>query len=308
MRGAVPRGIARPGAPRTVPDRCRPPPGARASCRSACQIHPIDARRHGVGREAVEQLVAVRLRAPAEEAPDASGSGNLRAVPAVEAGQPEPRGGALEIGERQTVPGDQHPIEHRIRLAAARSRASAARRAPRDRRRTAGRWARPGWCGCRADRRPPAPRTKPAGPAPPARERRASRAILQVEVGLVEGAGHASTTSQRPSGDRPTPGQCSFSAGLNTRAVVRRIVAEPVEIDRPVVLLLLLRNLAGARGSGCSRSRSPSGSQARSAARVRAIRSPEGRRRCRRPGRAARSPRCRSPRGRRPAARRRRSG
>ena len=179
--------VARPGpcgAPGTSRSGCRPwrhssPAGPRIAAGSivgldpapergaaGVEVDPVDARRHGVGREAVEQLAAVPLGPSPKRLPRV-GKRDILDWPAFEVGKPEPRGGPLEVAEGQPVAWSRQRSPAPRRLAVARSRARSRARDARDPPHTAGRSAHRGWSAGRAGRGQSPPRTTPAGRGQP---------------------------------------------------------------------------------------------------------------------------------------------
>ena len=70
--------------------------------------------------------------------------------------------------------------------------------------------------------------------------------VLQVEIGLVEGARHPDQQPAPVIGRAPRRASAPSRAGLKTSAIRGGIVAQPVEVDGAVVLLLALGTVPGA--------------------------------------------------------------
>ena len=298
-RGAVPRGVAHLLHLDTRPDRGRPPPAARA-----CARRPSD--RAGT-RSAAPCRTRSRRTAPPRpiRRPSRTGcrawaaSSGLRLLP-LEIGQTEARGGALQIAQRQRVrPAPCAPSSTASLLAGAptlrqRSRSRPLRIAtiePVVRRVEVG-----------AEVESPADDLAVEGGRQILRDRRRrrppARQVLQVEIGLVEGAGDA---DHQPAsvGREADAGPVLLLRRLEDQRVFGGIAAQPMKEDGAVIVLLALGHRARPRDSGCSRTR------CRRAARPgqpRGCRRSGPRRiaRCPPRGRAARSARCRSRTARRP--------
>ena len=252
-------------------DPRRPPPGAtapRLRSRGRCGT-----------RRAARCTTRSRRRAPCRPTPRRRRRGcrapaerTSRSVPALVVGQSEPGRGALEVAERQVVGGDAHALEHRVGARGDDLPPPVAIGAlgvhhvePVGRRVEVGAHEEAAVSHLALERGGEVFRDRHRrGPAPE---------VLKVEVGLIEGAGD-SDHQPAPIGRDPDARPVLLLGRLEDQRIAGGIGPQAVEVDRPVVVLLALGHLTGRGVAGVVEAPVPSGSQARSAARVRGIRSP----------------------------------